>query len=608
MMKSKSRILLLMALTALSVIAAAAQATFKVVPPGNVVEGRKFSLTFRLTNGEANAPKAPQLEGCTLLYGPSVSTMQSTEIVNGHMSSTSSIDFSYIYSADKAGTVKVPALTVNAGGKTVSSNPISFSILPPDRNAQSSQPGGRQGGGNQAAQPAQASHRISPDDLLIRISFNKTHVYEQEAVIATIKVYTTTDITSIMPKKQPVFEGFLSEELPVTLHTETEHYNGRNYTTAVLKRCLLYPQKSGQLTVNSGQYDVVVRSYEPVNMGFFVTHRPVEQTVTTRSNSAKLTVEALPEPRPAGFDGAVGRFTVDTELKPELLRTNEAATYSYIVKGTGNIKFLKAPDIEFPAGMDRYTPKTDIQASVSGADMTGTFRVDYTIVPQEPGKVTIPGKDFVYFDPSTKKYETLTTRSYDVNVARGAATSVSAVEQKAIDNTITDIRHIHTSPAVVTAPGIIFRSGWYWGAYALVVVLLAAAVLGYRRTLRLRADVGGRRLARASRVATKRLKAARTYMREGKNDEFYQELARALWGYVSDKLGIAPSQLLRDNISARLHEYGADEEATRSVIDVLDECEQARFTPDHSADEVSALYERATSAINQLEGVKRKKA
>lgn len=202
MMKSKSRILLLMVLTALSVIAAAAQATFKVVPPGNVVEGRKFSLTFRLTNGEANAPKAPQLEGCTLLYGPSVSTMQSTEIVNGHMSSTSSIDFSYIYSADKAGTVKVPALTVNAGGKTVSSSPISFSILPPDRNSQPTQPG-RQGG-NQAAQPAQASQRISPDDLLIRISFNKTHVYEQEAVIATIKVYTTTDITSIMPKKQPV--------------------------------------------------------------------------------------------------------------------------------------------------------------------------------------------------------------------------------------------------------------------------------------------------------------------------------------------------------------------------------------------------------------------
>lgn len=281
------RIALLSILTTLFALGAAAQASFKVIPPGNVVEGRKFSLTFRLTNADANAPKAPQLDGCTLLYGPSVSTMQSTEIVNGRMSSTSSVDYSFIYSADKAGTVKVPAVSVNAGGNSVSSQPVSFKILPPDRNhPQSTRPQGRPMHGE--ADVAEASQRISPDDLLIRISFNKTRVYEQEAVIATIKVYTTNDIAQIMPKKQPVFEGFLSEELPVTLQPETEHYNGRNYTTAVLKRCLLYPQKSGKLTVSSGQYDVVVRTYETVNMGYFVTRRPVQQTVTTNSNQAVL--------------------------------------------------------------------------------------------------------------------------------------------------------------------------------------------------------------------------------------------------------------------------------------------------------------------------------
>ncbi len=607
MSKSKLRIFMLAALTLVGVVAAAAQASFKVVPPGNVVEGRKFSLTFRLTNGDANPPKAPQLDGCSLLYGPSVSTMQSTEIINGQMSSTSSVDFSYIYSADKAGTVKVPAVAVSVGGKSISSAPVSFKILPPDRNAAAAP---SQGGGAPARQPAgESSQTISPDDLLIRISFNKTHVYEQEAVIATVKVYTTHDITSIRHNKQPIFEGFLSEELPVTLETQTEHYNGRNYITAVLKRCLLYPQKSGQLTVNSGQYDVVVRTYETVNMGFFVTHRPVEHTVTTRSNSAKLNVEALPEPRPDGFEGAVGTFTVDTELRPELLRTNEAATYSYIVKGTGNIKFLKVPDVSFPAGMDRYTPKTDIQANVSGADMTGTFRVDYTIVPQEVGRFAISSPAFVYFNPATAKYETLQPRSYEGTVARGAGTSVTTVEQKAIDNTITDIRHIHSSPAVAATPSrMVFHSAWYWAAYAAVVLLLAGTIAGYRRTLRLRADVGGRRLARANRVALKRLKTARAFMREGRNDEFYQELAKALWGYVSDKLGIAPSQLLRDNIAGRLQQYGAGEDAVQGIIDVLDECEQARFTPDHSAAEVSALYDRAAAAINQLEGVKPKKA
>ena len=532
--------------------------------------------------------------------------MQSTEIVNGRMSSTSSVDYSFIYSADKAGTVKVPAVSVNAGGNSVSSQPVSFKILPPDRNhPQSTRPQGRPMHGE--ADVAEASQRISPYDLLIRISFNKTRVYEQEAVIATIKVYTTNDIAQIMPKKQPVFEGFLSEELPVTLQPETEHYNGRNYTTAVLKRCLLYPQKSGKLTVSSGQYDVVVRTYETVNMGYFVTRRPVQQTVTTNSNQAVLTVEALPEPRPAGFDGAVGSFSVSTELNPEALRTNEAATYSYIVRGTGNIKYLSTPDIDFPAGMDRYTPKTDIDAAVSGSDMTGTFRVDYTIVPQEPGKFTIPARPFIYFSPSQGKYVTLETKAYDVNVARGAATSVAGVEQRAIDNTITDIRHIHQSPSITPNRGAMaFHSPLYWAAYVLVVLLLVGAIFSYRRTLRLRADIGGRRLARANRVALKRLRSARSFMSNGRNDEFYQELSRAMWGYVSDKLGIAPSQLLRDNIASRLHEYGADDESTQRVIDVLDECEQARFTPDHSAAEVSALYDRAASAIKDLEGVKRK--
>ncbi|MDE6137529.1 MAG: BatD family protein, partial [Muribaculaceae bacterium] len=331
-------------------------------------------------------------------------------------------------------------------------------------------------------------------------------------------------------------------------------------------------------------------------------------TVTTNSNQATLVVEALPEPRPDGFNGAVGTFTVSTELNPELLRTNEAATYSYIVKGTGNIKYLSTPEIDFPAGMDRYTPKTDISADVAGADMTGTFRVDYTIVPQEPGKFVIPGRPFVYFNPAEKKYVTLDTKAYDVNVARGAATSVAGVEQKAIDNTITDIRHIHSSPATpVVHTGFIFHSVWYWMAYFIIVALLVGAIFAYRRTLRMRADVGGRRLARANRVALKRLRSARSFMQSGQTDEFYQELARALWGYVSDKLGIAPSQLLRDNIASKLHDYGADDSATQQIIDVLDECEQARFTPDHSAAEVSALYDRAAAAINNLEGVKKRK-
>ncbi len=227
-----------------------------------------------------------------------------------------------------------------------------------------------------------------------------------------------------MVTTQPAFEGFLTEELPVNFESQMEHFNGQNYQTAVLKRLLLYPQRPGKLSVNSGKYDVTVVQYETVNMGFFRTQRPIERQVTTSSNAAALQVNALPEPKPAGFSGAVGSFSVETKLEPELLRTNEAAVYSYIVKGRGNIKFLSEPTIQFPSGIDAYTPKTDIQAQVvGGTNMSGTFRTDITFVPQEVGNFTIEGVPFVYFDLDSKSYKTIDVADTPIKVLRGLSSA-----------------------------------------------------------------------------------------------------------------------------------------------------------------------------------------
>jgi hypothetical protein len=587
-----------------------AQASFSLIRPSKVPEGRRFSLTFRLSNGEANAPKAPQLEGCRLLYGPSVSTMQSTEIINGKMKSSSSVDYSFIYMAEKAGQVKVPALSVNVDGKTLTSNPATFTILPADKSsASSAQQGGQQQQQRQVHADdvsTQTPGKISANDLIVRVSFSKTHVYEQEAVIATIKVYTKYNISSFLVTTQPAFEGFLSEELPVQLETQLENYNGQNYYTAVLKRLLLYPQKSGTLSVNSGKYDVTIVQYETVDMGYFRTNRPVERKVTTSSNAATIQVSPLPTPQPAGFSGAVGQYSVSTELNPELLKTNEAATYSYIIKGTGNIKYLKEPNIEFPADVDKYTPNTDIDAKFTGSNMSGTFRVDYTIVPQEVGKIEIPATPFIYFNPQTKEYVTLDTKAYEVNVARGASTS-TITEQKAIDKSIDDIRYIKPVTAKPSKElKYVFYSAFYWLAYVLAIAILIGIIIAYRRQIRLNADIKGRKLARAGRVATRRLKAAHSLMNAHKNEEFYAELSRALWGYVSDKLGIAPSQLMRDNIAERLTAIGASEDTVKEVIDVLDECEMARFTPEHSEEEIAALYDKTGAVIKNLENVTKK--
>ena len=341
-------------------------------------------------------------------------------------------------------------------------------------------------------------------------------------------------------------------------------------------------------------------------MGFFTTQRPIERQVTTESNMASIEISPLPEPKPAGFDGAVGRFSVSTDLQPELLRTNEAALYTYTIKGTGNIRYLKQPEIKFPSSIDRYTPKTDIDARIVGTNTTGTYKVDYTIVPQEAGKVVIPGTPFVYYDLDKKEYVTLDTKSYELNVAKGSSTS-SVVEQREIDKTMHDILHIKPSASDRHNKEVsyIFHNGLYWLTFIIAIAILICIAIIYRRRLKFNADIKGKKHARANRVVSKRLKAARTFMNSHENEKFYAELAKAMWGYISDKLSIAPSQLIRDNIASQLENYGVGKDTASQVLNVLDECEMARFTPNHSDQEVAKLYDEAVCAIRSLEDVKK---
>ena len=594
---------------ALATLAAQAQASFSLVKPQNVVQGRNFAITFRLTNGEASAPAAPQLKGCTLLYGPALSTRSEYSVINGRATSSTTLDFSFTYRADTPGTVDVPAVSINCSGKTLNSSAARFEILPGDASDANSQ---QQGGSRRQHDPyagTQTTEKVSANDLLIRINFSKSSVYEQEPVVATIKLYTKYGITSFLPSVQPAFDGFLCEELPVSNEVSLEHYNGQNYHTVVFKRLLLYPQKSGTLTVNSGEYKVTVEQVQMINMGFFSAPHSVEQELTTKSNAASLTVKPLPEPRPAGFSGAVGQFSVSTSLEPELLRTNEAAVYSYTIKGTGNIKYLAEPDVQFPAGIDTYTPKTDIQASVVGSsNMSGTFRTDFTIVPQEMGDFIIEGSPLIYFDPSDNKYVTVDVPSKPIKVLRGT-NSAPAVEQTTLSGkTIDDILYIKPMSAEAQSHNrtFVIRSWYYWCAYLLLVLALVAVAVIYRRQIRLQADVSGRKLAKAGRVAAKRLREARSAMSAHDNDRFYASLAKALWGYLSDKLSISASQLTLDNVSDRLKAYGLSETDTDHVIDVLNQCEMARFTPTHSEAEIAGLYDEAAAAIRNIEDVRKR--
>ncbi len=579
-----------------------AQVNFTVKPPSRVYEGQRFPVTFRLTNADGSDLKVSQINGCSLLYGPSVSQSQSYQVVNGKASSTSATEYTYYYKADKAGTFTIPAASIVADGKHLSTKAVTFTVHSiQDANTPASQrPVDFDDVDTQAA-----GRRVNSDDVFVRIILSKSSAYEQEAIGCTIKLYTKYSISSFLPTRQPAFDGFLIQEVDVQPSlNQMETYNDQNYMTAVLKKCIIFPQKSGKLTINSGNYDISVVQYDNVNMGMFQVRQPKEAKIKVNSNSASINILPLPQPQPNGFTGAVGTFNIDSRLIGNSFRTNDPATLIYTISGTGNIKYVKEPVIDFPTEFEQYTPKNDIDAEVQGNDVTGRMTVEYTFVPQSVGDFTIGSNKFVYFNPQTKQYVTLNTPSYLIKVAKGVSAPVTT-DQKDVENKNSDIRHIYLGDKnPMKQHHLVVFESWYWILYIGLLIVAGAVLAINRRNARLNADVTGRRTAKASKVARRRLKAAEGFMKSGNSDKFYEEMLRAIWGYLSDKLSMPVSQLSRDNISATLASKGYSEENANAIVAVLDDCEMARYTPDSSS-HMDSVYERGVNAINKLESNKK---
>ncbi len=481
--------------------------------------------------------------------------MQSTQIINGKMSSSSSVDYSFTYRADRAGTVEVPKVSVSCRGRTLE---FASGIFPDSSSRQAF--AGRGAGTAQSA----CRRAVVADSRqgVARMTFSCVCSSPKQRVRAGTRgshyqgIYEVRHIV-VYGHHAAGFEGFLTEELPVSLESSMEHYNGQNYHTAVLKRLLLYPQKAGKLSVNSpGKYDVTIVQYEQVNHGFFRTARPVEMAVTTSSNAASLTVKELPAPKPAGFTGAVGHFTVETSLDPELYAwTNEASsTYTlHTIKGRGNIKFFAPPAVEFPAGIDSYTPKTEIDALLigGGTNMAGTYRTEYTIVPQEVGNYTIPGVPLVYFDVESGEYKTVEVADKPIKVLRGSS-AAPAVSQEAIDSSIDDILHIRRSDMSEQVADISYtvESPLYWFMYILAAAIPCGSALWYTAaTYALRPTSWG---ASSPRQAAWPPSASRTRKRLWTLIATMNSMPlspRLSGGYISDKLSISPSGLTRDNVA-----------------------------------------------------------
>ena len=603
------KLIFTLAVLAITAVANAADVSFSVDYPRQVVQGNKFQISFSLRNAEGNGFKAPEVGGCKLLYGPSKSSSYSSQWVNGVSSSSSSEEYTMVYRADQAGKYTVGAATVSVGGKQYSTKPFTIEILPPDRSAQQGNNRGSQSVQIDNANTQTAGKQVSSKDLFVRIILSKSNVYEQEAVVCTIKLYTKYQISQFIANIQPSYNGFLIEELPVSPNlNEIEHVNGENYMVAELKKCILFPQQSGKLTITSGTYDVTVVQYEQFRTPFGIMRQPVEKQLQVKSNTSSVNILPLPEPKPASFNGAVGNFTVSTEIKPQVLKTFEAATYSYIIRGSGNIKYLKSPTIGFPSQFDVYDPQNNINAKPSGNTVSGTVTIDYTFIPQFVGKYEIPGTEFTYFNPATRKYETLTTQKYDLTVAKGSG-AASQAPKGGIEQKNRDILHIKTGDLHLKQEHSYAVEGFgYWLWYIVPLLLLAAVLFYYRKALKARSDMQLMRTKRANKVAQKRLRAAKQWMRAGDKNKFYAEVLTALWGYLSDKIQIPVSELNKENISAELTNYGATDEVIAAVIEVLNNCEFAQYAPELSGNDMESIYSAAADAMDKLENTKRKKA
>ena len=603
------KLIFTLAVLAITAVANAADVSFSVDYPRQVVQGNKFQISFSLRNAEGNGFKAPEVGGCKLLYGPSKSSSYSSQWVNGVSSSSSSEEYTMVYRADQAGKYTVGSATVSVGGKQYSTKPFTIEILPPDRSAQQGNNRGSQSVQIDNANTQTAGKQVSSKDLFVRIILSKSNVYEQEAVVCTIKLYTKYQISQFIANIQPSYNGFLIEELPVSPNlNEIEHVNGENYMVAELKKCILFPQQSGKLTITSGTYDVTVVQYEQFRTPFGIMRQPVEKQLQVKSNTSSVNILPLPEPKPASFNGAVGNFTVSTEIKPQVLKTFEAATYSYIIRGSGNIKYLKSPTIGFPSQFDVYDPQNNINAKPSGNTVSGTVTIDYTFIPQFVGKYEIPGTEFTYFNPATRKYETLTTQKYDLTVAKGSG-AASQAPKGGIEQKNRDILHIKTGDLHLKQEHSYAVEGFgYWLWYIVPLILLAAVLFYYRKALKARSDMQLMRTKRANKVAQKRLRAAKQWMRAGDKNKFYAEVLTALWGYLSDKIQIPVSELNKENISAELTNYGATDEVIAAVIEVLNNCEFAQYAPELSGNDMESIYSAAADAMDKLENTKRKKA
>lgn len=572
-----------------------------------VVSGDQVRLVFTVNSQDIKDFRAPSIKGFEVLMGPSRSQQSSIQIINGKRTSSSSTAFTYILLAGSPGTYTIPAASVEVDGEKVFSNALTIKVLPQDQTSGNS---GNNGGGSASSSRSQAAgSRISANDLFITATASKTTVHEQEAILLTYKVYTVVNLRQLYGK-MPDLKGFHVQEveLPQQKTFTLEHYKGRNYNTTVWSQYILFPQQTGKLEVPSITFDGVVAqqtiSDDPFD-AFFNGGGYVEVKKKITTPKVVINVQPLPA-KPAGFSGAVGEFKLASSINATEMKTNDAVTIKLILSGTGNMKLIGTPEVKFPQDFEIYDPKVTDDYKLTSNGLTGTKTFEYLAIPRHAGNFTIPAVEFTYFDLKSNSYKTLKTEAYNLKVAKGQGNADQVISdftnKESVKMLGKDIRFIKLGNTSLRPKGeFFFGTVGYYLCYLIPLLLFVAFAVIYRQKALENANVAKVKTKKANKVATRRMKLAGKLLAENKKNEFYDEVLKALWGYISDKLSIPVSQLSKDNIEAELTNYGVQEALIAEFIGVLNECEYARYAPGDENEAMDKVYSASVEVISKME-------
>ena len=589
----------------------AQRVTIKINPDGGgskVAVGDIFYIEIEATNcnGSLTLPGGSSaIPGAKFLY-KSESQSQSISISGASANRLQQTTLTLTCRAETPGKYSYGPVTVGATRSNVASYEIvSAGTRIPDNDPYQSQPQ------SQPSRPSSMPQNYDPnggpvfvgkgnEEMFMRANVNKTKVYEQEAIVYTVKLYSTYQYIKFLgATESPKFDGFVVEETKdLNPSWSVEDFQGKRYYTATIIKYIIFPQKPGRLKITGNTYTVSTDAMSYYHDPFFSTmqvKRPIQLNVTP--NDLEIDVMGLPQPVPAEFIGAVGSFSLSAQMPKQQLFTNTPASIIYTLTGTGNIKYVKMPELNdiFPSNIEVYSPEVTVDANVGASNVSGTAKFDYSILPMQTGNFQIPALKVAYFDPVEGVYKTLEAQGFNITVGQGTSSDKS--QQAA--RFVSALLPVSSLSREVATPYVYTFLFWLW--FIIPVAIFISSLFFYRKYIRDHQDLALLKSKRANKMALKRLKKAYACIRANKEEQFYDEMLAALWGYLGDKLKMPTSELSRSNVSEVFKEHGMDEATFMPVINIIDECEFAKYAPSSRHADMTSLYQRALEALEKVD-------